>query len=257
MRTTPARRAAILGLSLIVALPIVTTGAVLAQDETDMVGGATVVAFDFEADAQGWEPLVADLPEGYDPVVGNLLSEWRALPENLAGHGLYHQGANQSDDLWLSWKGRVDGLEPMTEYQIDADLTLASSIPASWSGLADSPAEVYIKLGAIRHEPEVVVDSGGWLRLNARKGQGAEGGRDAVVLGDVANPNLGEEATDAQTFALMDLTSRDLGLTATTDEDGALWLFVGTDSEYAGFTVIYFDKLDVTLTPVDSEAAAG
>lgn len=37
-----------------------------------------------------------------------------------------------------------------------------------------------------------------------------------------------------RTFALHELTATDLGLSGSTDDKGTLWLFMGTDSGYAG-----------------------
>ena len=45
-----------------------------------------------------------------------------------------------------------------------------------------------------------------------------------------------------------------MGLTAGSDENGTLWLFVGTDPGYEGFTTQYIDSLDVTLTPTGNPA---
>lgn len=248
MPATSTSRTTLVSLAVAAALVSAAGGAMLAQDEA-APDEPVVISYDFEADAQGWETIVADLPDGFDPEVGDLLFEWRPLPENLEGHGLYSQGANQSDSLFMGWHGRVDGLEPSTEYQIDAVITLASSIPAAWGGQPDSPAQAFVKLGGVDHPVETVVDDDGWLRLNALKGQGPEGGQDAIVLGNVANPNLGEEYADAQTFALMEMDTLVRSLVASSDAEGSMWLFMGTDSIYPGFTVLYYDQLDLTLAP--------
>lgn len=250
MRTNKQRRTALMSLGLSGALIASGAATALAQDESVAAGEPVVASFDFESDAQGWEPVIVDLPDGYDPAVGDLLTEWQPLPEGLEGNGLYSQGANQSDDLFMGWVGRIDGLEPSTAYLVDATLVMASSIPGEIANEPNSPAEVYVKLGAYGEQPAAVVDPEGWLRLNADKGLEAEGGRDAIVLGTIANPNL-EQGEDLRTFALHELTTADpvRDLTGTTDTEGTLWLFMGTDSGYAGFTAQFYDQLDVTLTP--------
>ncbi len=246
--TIPTRRHAVLSFCVSGALLVASAGAVLAQDEAGTDVEPVTVNFDFEADAQGWEPIIVDLPDGYDPSVGDLQTEWMPLPEGLEGHGLYGQGANQSDDIFIGWWTPIEGLAPTTEYVVDAVLVMASNMPAAIADEPKSPAEVYVKLGAIDREPEAMVDPDGWLRLNAQKGAEAEGGRDAVVLGTIANPNL-ELGEDFSTFALHELTATDLGLSGSTDGEGTLWLFMGTDSGYAGFTTQFYDALEVTLTP--------
>jgi hypothetical protein len=249
MRTHNQRRTALMSLGLSGVLVAFGAATALAQDEPLAAGEPVVASFDFESDAQGWEPIIVDLPDGYDPAVGDLLTEWQPLPEGLEGNGLYSQGANQSDDLFIGWAGRIDGLEPSTTYLVDATLVMASNMPAEIADEPNSPAEVYVKLGAYGEQLATVVDPEGWLRLNADKGLEAEGGRDAVVLGTIANPNL-EQGEDFRTFALHELTTADPArdLTGTTDAAGALWLFMGTDSGYSGFTAQFYDQLDVTLT---------
>ena len=250
MPTTSSRHTALSATSLSVAMALAGAGAALAQDEAPVEMAGPSASWDFEADAQGWESIIVDLPEGYDPAVGDLQAQWAPLPEGLEGNGLYTQGANQSDDLFMGWKAYLEGLEPETDYVIHGVLTMASNMPAAIADAEDSPAEVYVKLGAYDEEPVEVVDDEGWLRLNADKGLEETGGRNAVVLGTIANPNL-ELGDDFRTFALHDLTTdglaRELG--GTTDADGGLWLFVGTDSGYAGFTTQFFDAIEVTLTP--------
>lgn len=244
------RRAAAAGLSFSLAMTLAGTGAALGQDEAPAEMGAPTASWDFEADAQGWESIIVDLPDGYDPAVGDLRAEWAPLPEGLEGNGLYTQGANQSDDLFMGWKVYLDGLEPETDYRVDGVLTMASNMPGAIALAEDSPAEVYVKFGATTEEPTEVVDDEGWLRLSADKGQEETGGRDAIVLGTIANPNL-EMGEDFRTFALHDLTTggERRELSSTSDADGGLWLFVGTDSGYVGFTTQFFDAIEVTLTP--------
>lgn len=242
--------AALISIGLTGALVLAGSAASVAQDGPAPVGATPTTSWDFEADAQGWEPITVDLPDGYDPEVGDLMSEWMPLPEGLEGNALYSQGANQSDDLFMGWKAPVEGLEPSTEYLVEATLVMATNMPGEIALAEDSPAEVYVKIGAYEQEPVPVVDDEGWLRLNADKGLEAEGGRDAVVLGTIANPDL-EMGEDFRTFALHELTTAVAArpLTGTTDGDGTLWLFMGTDSGYAGFTTQFYDQLDVTLTP--------
>ena len=250
MRTTRTRRTALAITGLSMALALASGGAAVAQDEAAAMQAASTARWDFDSDAEGWDTLLVDLPEDYDPAVGDLLAEWAPLPEGLEGSGLYTQGANQSDDLFMGWKVYLEGLEPATDYRVDGVLTMASNMPAAIADADDSPAEVYVKLGAYTDEPAAIVDDEGWLRLNADKGLEETGGRNAVVLGTIANPNL-ELGEDFRTFALHDLTTDGLvrELDGTSVADGGLWLFVGTDSGYAGFTTQFFDAIEVTLTP--------
>lgn len=207
-------------------------------------------SFGFETETEGWLPFVADLPADADLEIYELLLGWRPLPPNLDGSGLYSQGANRSDDLWLGWKTRIDGLAPNTTYDLDWSLVLASNVPGGLVGIGGAPGEaVYVKVGAATEEPVAILDEDGWLRVSADIGNQSDGGDDAVVIGNVANPELDPETADGSTFALMELSGIGIGSAGTTDEDGSMWLLTGTDSGFEGTTTLYFDAIEVTLTP--------
>jgi hypothetical protein len=210
-----------------------------------------VTDFGFDDGPEGWVAGFADYPADGDPALYQLVADWRALPSNLDGSALYSSGRNASDDLWMYWKRSIEGLEPDTEYSVEMSIQLASNVPEGLVGIGGSPGEsVFIKAGASTDEPDAEPDAQGWLRLTVDKGNQAEGGAEAVVVGTIANPNLDPATADGTVFALMTLDSAGLGLTATTDGSGALWVFVGTDSGFEGPTEVYYDRIEVTLEPV-------
>ena len=63
----------------------------------------------------------SDLPADYDPELYELDSSWGPLPPALVGHGIYIQGHNRSDDLFMFLKVQVDGLEPNTAYVVEEE----------------------------------------------------------------------------------------------------------------------------------------
>ena len=234
----------IISLLLLGSLTLPTTAA------ATEAGGGLERSFGFETETQGWLPFIADLRADADLEIYELLLGWRPLPPDLGGSGLYSQGHNRSDDLWLGWKTRIDGLAPSTTYDIDWNLVLASNVPGGLVGIGGAPGEsVFVKVGAATAEPIAVLDEDGWLRVSADIGSQSEGGTEAVVIGTVANPELDPETADGSVFALMELSGIDIGSTGTTDADGSLWLFVGTDSGFEGLTTVYFDAVEVALVP--------
>jgi hypothetical protein len=74
------------------------------------------------------------------------------------------------------------------------------------------------------------------------KGQQSQSGADAIVLGDVSN---GREDSE---YALVKRTNSDKPFTVKANAQGEIWLFVGTDSGYEGLTVLYYDRIKVTIT---------
>ena len=81
--------------------------------------GSTEFEYTFEDGDEGWVADFADLPADYDPAIYELESSWEPLPEPLEGHGMYMQGHNRSDDLFMFLVRRVDGLEPNDEVHLD------------------------------------------------------------------------------------------------------------------------------------------
>ncbi len=205
-----------------------------------------VTDFGFDEGPEDWVAGFADYPADGDPEIFELEADWRALPSNLDGNALYIQGHNRSDDLWMYWKRAIEGLEPNTQYSVEVSIELASNVPEGLVGIGGSPGEsVFVKAGASTDEPATELDDQGWLRLTVDKGNQAEGGDDAVVVGTIANPNLDPETADGTVYELMTLDSAGLGLTATTDSSGNLWVFVGTDSGFEGPTAVYYDRIEI------------
>ena len=203
-------------------------------------------AFTFDHDADGWEVDFADLPADYDQEIYELAGGYRPLPEGLDGGGIYVQGHNRSDDLFMYLKRQVGGLRPNTAYAVSVSLDLATNIPPGLVGIGGAPGEsVFVKAGAAPVEPAANVDDSGHRRMNIDKGNQARGGADMVVLGNIAHPDASRDA-----YAIKTLTNVDAPLTAMTDGEGRLWLIVGTDSGFEGLTTLYYARISFTLTEV-------
>jgi len=204
--------------------------------------------YTFDDDQEGWIAGFSDLPADYDEEIYELDSEWRELPDDLDGYGIYLQGHNRSDDLFMFLKRQVDGLEPGANYGATFRLVLVSNVPAGLSGVGGSPGEsVYVKVGATTIEPIVEEAADGWLRMNIDKGNQAQEGEDMINIGDLANPNLTPETAGAYERMEQNSSGRDFEVTA--DENGVVWFIVGTDSGFEGLTTLYYDTLSVVLEP--------
>jgi hypothetical protein len=221
---------------------VLALGLAVAACGDDAADAPESVEFDFTTDAQGWEAGFADYPADADLAIYELEAEWRPLPENLDGNALYSRGHNRSDDLLMYWYGAVDGFAPGVTYDVAFTVDLASNVPEGLVGIGGSPGEsVFVKAGAAGFAPQVAADDTGWLRIDWDVGNQASGGEDAIVIGTMANPNLGADA-DGITFELMTLESTE-PFSATADDEGRLWLLVATDSGFEGATEVYFDRV--------------
>ena len=166
-------------------------------------------------------------------------------PDGLEGGGIYVQGHNRSDDLFMFLKKRVYGLRPDTTYAVSVSVDLATNVPTGLVGIGGSPGEsVYVKAGASAVEPLAVEDESGHLRMNIDKGNQSTGGQAMVVLGNVAHPQVaGDE------YLVKTLDNVGLPLTVTTDGEGRAWLIVGTDSGFEGLSRFYYARISYTLAP--------
>ena len=236
------RRVMLLIALILVAATLSSPSGSLAQDETP-----SEFTFDFETDAQGWTVGFADLPVDYDQSIYELAHEHRPLPDGLEGGGIYIQGHNRSDDLFIFLKRQVDGLKPNTAYTVSVSVDLATNVSAGMIGIGGSPGEsVFVKAGASTTEPLALEDINRYLRMNIDKGNQARGGESMVVLGDVAHPDVLNREYRVKT-----LDNVDLPLSVTTDGEGRVWLIVGTDSGFEGLTRLYYARISYTLDPLE------
>ena len=236
---------------LLIAVLVVMAMTILSSPSVVLAQGGDEVdlSFDFESDAQGWMVEFADLPVDYDNSIYELDHEHRTLPDGLEGSGIYVQGHNRSDDLFMFLKRRVDGLKPNTTYAVSVSIDLATNVSVGLIGIGGSPGEsVFLKAGASTVEPLAEEDSNRYLRMNIDKGNQSRGGESMVVLGNIAHPDV-----QNREYRIKTLNNRGLPLSVTTDGEGGLWLIAGTDSGFEGLSRMYYDRIAYTLSPVPVE----
>ncbi len=218
---------------------------------------SVTLSYDFEDGSDGWASEVTDYTEATRP--DDVVSETGVAPPGLEeGTGFLHLAAsNPSDDVFLYLLREVTsdaGLEGGRTYTASFTVRFASNAPTGCAGIGGAPGEsVYLKVGASPEQPVPVMEDG-QSRLAVDKGGQSQGGDAAVVAGTIENGIPCEQAleSDPPPYAMVALGGT---LDAvTTADDGSLWLFVGTDSGFEGRTSIYYDRIEVTLTPTDGDA---
>ncbi|HEY8468404.1 MAG TPA: hypothetical protein VIL18_02120 [Longimicrobiales bacterium] len=225
------------------------------DDSTSPEGENGVFDFRFTTGTHGWTPGFADYPVGeeqsYQLVAGH---EELPAPLDQSRRGILLSGNNHSDDLFMFLKRQLTGLQPETEYDVAISVEFATNAAQGCFGVGGSEGEsVVIKAGASAVEPDTVVKSEGvatMVRFNLDKGNQLEPGADAIVLGNIAN-----SSTDCGNapYELKTLDSADQELTAKTDANGRLWLFVGSESGFEAKTALYYTRIRAKLTPRESD----
>ncbi len=208
----------------------------------------TMLAFDFASGADGWEAGFADYPPA-DESIYQLESDYRALPEPLdtSRRVLFISGVNRSDDLFMFYKRRVGGLFPSGNYRVSFDVEIATNAPSGCFGVGGAPGEsVWVKAGASRQEP-LPLDEGGHLRMNIDKGNQSSGGENALVMGIIANS---VPCGEPERWELKSFSSGGESIAVTADENGRVWILVGTDSGFESLTSLYYTRVSVSFEPM-------
>lgn len=210
---------------------------------------AETFAYDFDQGRQGWTADFTDYPVAEEEDL-ELIAELRPLPAPLdtTEGSFFLAGTNLSDDLFMFLKRRIANLRPSTNYRVSFTVTLATNEPYGCAGVGGAPGEsVFVKAGAAAREPVPIVDDMDHYRLNVDKGNQATAGERSVVLGDMASSQPCEQ--EDIDYELKRLQS-DEALTVRTNDQGAAWIFVGTDSGFEARTRVYYDTIRATFRPV-------
>jgi hypothetical protein len=202
---------------------------------------------DFKTGSKGWLPGFADY---------SLKTDDLQMVAQQGREGYYLQSMNRSDDLFMLLKkhlGPEDGLEPDHDYRVAFDIAFLSNAPTGCVGIGGSPGDgVYLKAGATADEP-VTHLNGSEVRLTADKGQQSFGGRDAGVVGTIAN---GTECTGLDHPYVRVRKQYAHPTPVHTDHRGALWLLLGTDSAFEGRTGLYIESVTVRVNAATSPAGS-
>lgn len=204
--------------------------------------------YTFENGLEGWTAGFADYPVGSEDFY-ELTSGHEHLPAsvNSQSHGFMISGNNHSDDLFMFIKKRVEGLKPSTKYKLTFAVEFASKYPESSFGVGGSPgSSVYLKAGATSIEPKPVAQDN-FYQLNIDKGQQAQRGEDMMVLGHIGIPG------DEFSYKLISRDNATEPFEVITDENGNLWLIVGTDSGFEATTTLYYNTIKVSFKEVSGK----
>lgn len=205
-------------------------------------------SFDFNESLDGWQADFVDLPAGQDDsAFYELKYAYTTLPQNLANRkAIMLSGNNHSDDLFMFIKRKIAGLLPNTTYTLVFEVELASNATQGSVGAGGSPGgSVFLKAGASKIEPTKLVQGDRYV-LNIDKGNQSMPGTNAIVLGDIATPSNSSEYT-LITRSNAVLSSSPVFM-AQTNDDGEIWLLVGTDSGFEGITTIYFTRINIIFS---------
>lgn len=222
-------------------------------------------SFDFRNGALGWQAGFARYPPATDEDGDyQLRAELRSLPPELgiSGTAFYFQGYNHSDALFMFMKHRLsvaDGIIAGQTYQVNFTLVFASNAQSGCGGTGGSPGDsVNLRAGASPAEPLPLLDISRpfpYLEMNVDIGGGSGPHKDGIAA-SFAGPIANGAPCDSAPKELISIQRNHQHTTlVNANSKGELWLLVGTDSGFNGFTSLYYQRIDVTLTPVSPPPA--
>ena len=200
--------------------------------------------FDFEESEEDFEAIFSDYhDDGNNYESYEMKSDYTTIPvKDISSKGLYIASHNRSDDIFMGYIKEITGLSKDQSYTFDISFKLATNIEAGGFGIGGSPgAAVYIKAGVVSEKPEMEKDDVGVLRFtNIDTGSQASGGEDLLHLGNIEKPE--ENWVEGYMFK-----SFSTSVTATTNSNGSVYLIIGSDSGFEGFTEYYIDDVSITI----------
>jgi hypothetical protein len=217
---------------------------------TDSLTESFTVELNFRSGDHGWVAGFSDFhpdqEEGMELVAG-----LQALPEGLEdpGTGLFTAGTNHSDDLFMFWKRQQDGFPPGMRLRVRFMVEFATDAPTGCAGIGGAPGEsVFVKAGLSQEEPTAVLsdENGPYWSMNIEKGDQAQDGFHARVLGHIGNQASGCDDPVWQLKVLEEHGPFEIIV----GPGGSFWLFFGTDSGFEGRTRLYFTRLRAIFEPV-------
>ena len=222
----------ILGTALLTAA--ILSNAALAAD--------TKQTFDFEKSDSSFTPIFADYPtgSGVDEFY-ELKHEWTASPTKN-GKALFLSGNNHSDDLFMGYYKEIGGLTAGQLYGFQVSFRLATDVEGGMIGVGGSPgSSVYVKGGVTAEQPQRSANEQNNYRLNIDKGNQGAGGRDMLLLGNL-------EKEDEQHPGEYEWKDFKFTMQAKANENGSVYLILGTDSGFEATSSYYLDDISVSWT---------
>lgn len=202
----------------------------------------TKFSYDFNQNDCGFKAVFADYHnDGNNYESYEMKSDYRTIPvSGSESKGLYICSFNRSDDMFMGYVKRLEGLNANTEYQFSITFKLATNVAAGGFGIGGDPSDsVYVKTGIMSKEPAIEKDLAGNFRFsNIDMGHQSQGGENANVVGNLAKP----DGNDDNRFAFKEFSTV---IKATADANGSVYLLIGTDSGFEGFTEYYIDDITV------------
>ena len=200
----------------------------------------TSAFFNFEQSDSGFVPIFADYPDQKDvDSFYEFQHSYGEVPIPKAGKGIFISGNNRSDDLFMGYIKKLEGFTAGETYHFSVSFKLATNVEGGLVGAGGAPGEsVTVKCGIVSIEPKAANESG-YFRMNIDTGAQSNGGKDMTVVGDMAK-------TENNRPGEYEFNEFSAEFDTIANENGEVYLIIGTDSGFESTTAYYLDDISVT-----------
>ncbi len=195
----------------------------------------------------GTQTVTVDQSDFSTGTRGGLTYQFQNLPSPLLGTALRVTATNKSDDQWAFVAQKIgpeSGVKPNTKYKALVTVQFASNLPSGCAGVGGSTESIYIKGGVVNRAPAVIFDAASnYYRFNINKGNQSVIGSEAIGFG---NPTTGVRCGTISPWTIIE---RSGVMNVTSNAEGYVWAYVGTDSAFESKHELYYDRLMISLHP--------
>ncbi|HWV29750.1 MAG TPA: hypothetical protein VN038_08870 [Dyadobacter sp.] len=187
------------------------------------------------AGENGWTAEYAGYASTADSSQLDTVAATALLPRGLdtTQYGFRVLSRYSKGNMFSYLKKRVTGFKPNKPYEMTLQVDLATKYTAS--AVVD---KVTFKSGVSPIEPVTKKLTSGIYAFNLDKGTGTQVGKDVLLSGSIASTNA-----DTRYYTLLRYSNDGQPVTVTANNQGELWFYAGTDSDYKDTTVFYFDRI--------------
>ncbi len=219
------------------------------------------LTYDFDSGDEGWNAALADFPIDEEDLYAFDVEQTTSPVDDEDG-ALRLSASNPNDVLFMYASKQISGLEPLTQYQVSYTIDVVSSVTIDTTGTVTDTTGIVndttdvgdvdeglftslndtlvIKAGATSEEPVTQANQNNFLELiGIDIGDPGVDGVDLVVIGSFPADTTEVGFTD-QTV------SNTSPISVSTNEDGDLWLLIGTETSGTE-TEVYFNSINVVI----------
>lgn len=209
-----------------------------------------LLTYDFSESVQGFSIDTADHYVEHE--LNNLIiSKLVQLPSPYEyRQGIYFAWINYSDDMKGFIKKKVSGLKSDSQFQVDFQVNVLSSVSEYCGGVGGSPgSSVRVKAALLLEEPIKRIESYYIYDVLYQDyvisiDDGQSGGDDVVLLGNIGLPiECTQEFIDNPVWEIKPLTNNS-NFIFTSDSDGEAWVYVSIDSGSEGPSAFFLTEVE-------------